>query len=95
MSLYYTTEERGNVTRLPIRSMHTKIIRQLFKSRRKNHRNQFVSSLKIDGYMQEVHVVFFCKKRKVLKIWDAKINGYRSQHSTKGALVPLSLIKKK
>ena len=102
MAIFYTNCEGGNIQPLPIKSMHQKIAKQLYRHRQKRKENEdFVSNrfggefshIKVAGvrYPYKVHSVFFCKGRKVMRIWDAHFNGYRPKKFTKGLIIPKSV----
>ena len=88
--IYYTMHEGGSLYELRVKSMRQKIVRKLNKHRKKTtyrYFGKYVSSLsEIKSY--SVQSVFFCKGEKVVRIWDAFLNGYRSKKFTKGLTIP-------
>lgn len=79
MAIYYTEHEGGYLIKLPFRTMNQKVSRQLYKNR-----YQYFSFI----YKIRVHSVFFCKGRRVTKIWDAHTNGYRIYKNKKKLILP-------
>lgn len=92
MSIYYTTQEGGDILRLNYHGKHSFITKQLYRHRKpiNDERVQLrfgshYTIVKIPGSMsRRVHSVFFTKNGGVTRIWDAHLNGYRPKRFTKG-----------
>jgi hypothetical protein len=90
----YTTYEAGKIDFLPIDSSHQKVLKQLYKNRRKVSGYSNKGLVLIGGFFSHIrcanirfpyklHSVFFVKNGKVTKIWDASLNGFRPKKSLK------------
>jgi hypothetical protein len=91
MEIYYTKCDRGTFKPLPIEFdllSPSKIIKQLYHNRKEYYRKglklPFYGSIittkkdiKEGGII--VFAVSFCEEEKVLKIWDARLNGFRKK----------------
>jgi hypothetical protein len=84
MAIYYTTHEGGVIKLLPVKCQHSKIVKQLYKHRvgtiKSYHKiDKFHSHVKVTGVVLpfRVHSVFFTSNKRVTKIWDSNLNGYR------------------
>ena len=93
--LLYTTHEAGNVTVFPIKCNHSKLLKQLYRHRNGkmkkseySERMDYYTHVKKTGQRLpfRVHSVFFCKNNKIVKIWDATLNGYRNMKKLKNTI---------
>lgn len=76
MAIYYTCTEGGEIKKMPHTAKHSKVIKQL-KKRRVVDWETGVSLSNIFGIT--VQSVFFTKNRKVKKVWDSYLYGYRAK----------------
>lgn len=98
MSVYYTIGEGGNLMQLKVKSSHQKIAKHLFRNRRVRgwDKSELIKVLGKEFSLipcsnngrQKVHSVFFFKGNRLVKVWDAHLNGYRPKKSIRKSVIP-------
>ena len=74
MAIYYTCIEAGIVRKFPEKVTEKKAIEELEDNRLKVEETGDCFS-SINGWI--VHSVFFVRGKKVMRIWDSSLNGFR------------------
>jgi len=74
MAIYYTYIEGGIVRKFPKKITERKAIEELEKNRVEGEESGVCCSF-ISNVI--VHSVFFTRGRKIMRIWDSTLNGFR------------------